>query len=162
MTASILPHCHSLRGLSSNQINGTIPPELSNLGLLETLYAQNYIGFDDIPTTDFTIDRCCRLILLMSLSIVDTSLRIILLAPSHLSSSTSHCCKSCNLRIASFSFTTLEDSLSPIIDLQLFSVSSFDCGTSFLHCGSLRSIGLNQLTGTLPPQLGDLPQLQWL
>ena len=39
-----LLHCRSLRQLSSNQLDGTIPPELANLTKLQKLYAQNRIA----------------------------------------------------------------------------------------------------------------------
>jgi len=46
-----LPNCYccdlilsrySIRSLSANQLTGTIPPQLSNIPTLETLYAQNH------------------------------------------------------------------------------------------------------------------------
>jgi len=37
--------CRSLRDVNSNQLNGTIPPQLGNLTQLTTLYAQNLICF---------------------------------------------------------------------------------------------------------------------
>jgi len=38
-----LTHCCTLRYLFSNQLNGTIPPQLANLTKLQQLYAQNRI-----------------------------------------------------------------------------------------------------------------------
>jgi len=38
-----LRHCRSLRGLTSNQLNGTIPPQLGDLTKLTDLYDQNRI-----------------------------------------------------------------------------------------------------------------------
>ena len=41
-------HCRSLRELASNQLTGTIPPQISQLTKLQELYAQSRVVLLDI------------------------------------------------------------------------------------------------------------------
>ena len=40
----LLRNCRSIRYLYSNQLNGTIPPQLGNLSQLQRLYVENRIA----------------------------------------------------------------------------------------------------------------------
>jgi len=51
-----LCHCRSFRNLDSNQLNGTIPPQLGNLTKLTTLYTQNRsASIDTVIISDLTL-----------------------------------------------------------------------------------------------------------
>ena len=95
-----LRHCRSLRSLTSNQLSGTIPPQLGNLMNLHLLYPQN------------------RIVLQWHCIITDVTLYI-----------TSDLC------------------INYLRSLSLH------------HCRSLRYLDTNDLTGTIPPQLGNLTML---
>ena len=87
-----------LRDFSTNQLTGTIPPELGNLTSLSSeLYAQARIVFPFDTISSICNDFC-----------------------------------------------------------------GHRCAISLLHCRSIRDFNTNQLNGTIPPELGNLPQLQRL
>ena len=92
-------HCYFLRDCSSNELGGTLPPQLSNLTQLQQLYVR------------------------------------------------------INWRTASFS-------LKIFIFSDLYSLNSQSLCILIRSFCPLRRLNLNQLNGTIPPQLGDLTQLQ--
>jgi len=53
--------CRSLRDLSSNQLTGTVPPELGNLAHLDSLYGPEFHCLANVyypSSTDFIINNC--------------------------------------------------------------------------------------------------------
>ena len=120
-----LCHCRSFRNLDSNQLNGTIPPQLGNLTKLTTLYTQNRsASIDTVIISDLTLlivsdltflayyilSDSTLMLKILHLVLIDCvivalsgiSTRISSVARSLLSSASSQCCKCCTSRIAIF------------------------------------------------------------
>ena len=149
-----LRHCRSIRSLSNN-LTGTIPPQLGNLSQLTTLYAQNRIAlYWQCDITDVTLYSASRefstnllpLVYLGSLSSWGRFRRVTIYNLWF--------DKICLLYI--ISDLTLLSAYYNIWCGIIFNVRAL---FSLHHCLSSRSISSTQLTGTIPPQLGNLTQL---
>jgi len=150
-----------LRDLSSNQLNGTIPPQLGNLINLQQLYVviaslshALLYDFYDPPSIGFKLKRS----VLRSHSFIiasGTFPGISSPAAFHLSSETYFSSPICALRDrAPFIFRFL----------RFFMRFQFCYSCLLMHfCHSLhREIFSNQLSNTIPPQLGNLTKLALL
>ena len=98
-------HCHSFRDFSSNQLTGTIPPQLGTLSQLSYLYA--YIQLVSPWHQCFMIHFSWfhGTTLSITVALLGASAWISSLALSRLSSATSLCSPICALRIAPFSIS---------------------------------------------------------
>jgi len=145
--------------LQENNLNGTIPPELGNLNQLAYLYADSpsltiSALYDDPSSIDFTLSR--SVICSLSLSQVPD----LESAHWHRPSSTRQPLSAVSL-VRSESHRLIFDNVFPLIVHPFWILLTMPCIKSRYSC-SLRQLSSNQLTGTIPPRLGNLTQLQVL
>ena len=155
-----LRHCRSLRYLFSNQLSGTIPPQLGNLTKLTSLYAQSRIA---LPLT-----LCIIYDLILIAYYKYYNLRfetfVIICSYVHLQLCSLRHCRS--LRAIDFNQLngTIPPQLGNLTTLTLLYPESHRplLTLALLLSISLRHLNANQLSGTIPPQLGNLTQLSSL
>ena len=149
----LFPHGCSLRYLQSNQLAGTIPPQLGNLTALQILYAQRRIDIFAI-TSYISEDPSSMISIIVGIhyfivALSGSSTRICSLAPSLLSSANSGIYNKCT-----------QNHIFCIDNVYSIQWSSFMplyvslCALILIV--SLRNLNSNQLTGTIPPELGNL------
>ena len=139
-------HCRSCSYLFSNQLNGTIPPELGKLSLLSTLYNQNS---DDQLIIDIIIfDGIASLRYISSNQLTGT-------IPPELGNT-----KLTGMYVQ-YHIILLDDSIY-LMSLLQFDLTSHRCALPLVHFRVVSYFHTNQLNGTIPPQLGNLAQLQYM
>lgn len=142
---------------TSTRISSLAPSLISATSLGSTICTLRIAQFS-FPTVMIPINfQLISHISLYSFIVVLSGFSTIIssLGPSHLSLATSLECRICTIKIASFSYIWM-------IYLHCHSCNILIPVFSILLCRLFRSLNSNQLTGTIPPQLGNLSQLTFL